>query len=60
MKTALKYGIIAAAWILYFAIAQFGNSNNTNDTSSVQTGNIQIEQSIDKAQEEAIGYSFSC
>ena len=52
MKPALKYGIIAAAWILYLIIGLSGDSENKNNTSSTQTDNIQIEQSVDTTQEE--------
>lgn len=31
MKPVLKYGIIAAAWILYFIMAASGSSNNNNE-----------------------------
>lgn len=52
MKPGLKYGIIAAAWILYLIIGLSGDSENTNNTTSTQTENIQVEQSVDKTQEE--------
>ena len=52
MKPALKYGIIAAAWILYLIIGLSGDSENTNNTSSTQVENIQVEQSVDTTQEE--------
>lgn len=34
MKPALKYGIIAAAWIIYLLIGILGNINNSDNTSS--------------------------
>ena len=52
MKPALKYGIIAAAWILYLIIGVSGDTENTNNTSSTQMANTQVEQSVDTTQEE--------
>lgn len=43
MKPALKYGIIAAAWILYLIIGLSGTSENTNNTSSTQTENNDVD-----------------
>lgn len=34
MKPALKYGIIAISWILYFAIAALGNSDKVSSDST--------------------------
>lgn len=54
MKPALKYGIIAAAWILYLIIGLSGDSENTNNTTSTQTENVQAEQSVSETQEETV------
>lgn len=54
MKPALKYGIIATAWIIYLFIGLFGDSENTNKTPSNQTDNVQIEQTMNETQEEIV------
>lgn len=48
MKPALKYGLIAAAWIVYILIAAIGGSQN--DTSSSGTG---IQKTNDIGQTQA-------
>ncbi len=37
MKPAIKYGIIAAAWIIYLAIGASGNSKDTNTAKKEET-----------------------
>lgn len=54
MKPALKYGIIVVAWIIYLFIGLFGDSKNTNNTTSKQTENVQIEQSMNETQEKTV------
>jgi len=41
MKPALKYGIIAAAWIIYLIIGIIGNINNSDNTNTNNTVNQQ-------------------
>ena len=41
MKPGLKYGVIAAAWIIYLIIGIAGNSGSDNDNVSSGTGNVE-------------------
>ena len=43
MKPALKYGIIAAAWIVYLIIGLSGNSNDNTATTGNNTETIVSE-----------------
>lgn len=52
MKPAVKYGIIATAWIVYLIIGLSGNSEDANNTNSGQNSNVQIEQSVGSKEEE--------
>lgn len=52
MKPAVKYAIIATAWIVYLIIGLSGNSENANNTNSGQNSNVQIEQSVGSKEEE--------
>lgn len=45
MKPAVKYGIIAAAWIVYIIIGATGNSDNSADTSTTNNGTNTVETS---------------
>ena len=47
MKPAVKYGIIAAAWLLLFVIGLFGNSETDTPQTDVPGTTIQTEQSTD-------------
>ncbi len=45
MKPAVKYGIIAIAWVMFFAIGMFGNSETDTPQTDVPGTTIQSEQS---------------
>lgn len=47
MKPAIKYGIIAAAWIIYLAIGASGNSNNTSAANKETAPAVQEIQAED-------------
>lgn len=52
MKPAIKYGIIAAAWIIYLAIGASGNSDNTsaaNKETAPAVQEIQTEENETKS-----------
>ena len=51
MKPALKYGIIAAAWIVYLLIGLGGNSSNKKPSNTDTT--VVAEQTADNKQTEA-------
>lgn len=54
MKPALKYGIIAAAWIIYLIIGLSGNgesTENVNETPS-QIESVQEVQPVEESQQE--------
>ena len=51
MKPAVKYGIIAAAWLLLFVIGLFGNSETDTPQTDVPGTTIQTEQSTDATTE---------
>lgn len=44
MKPGLKYGVIAAAWIVYLIIGVSGNSGNNVDSSTSTRGNVAVER----------------
>lgn len=46
MKPALKYGLIAAAWIVYLIIGLSGNSNNQNSASSTSSKDT-VQEAVD-------------
>lgn len=49
MKPAVKYGIIAAAWLLFLVIGVFGNSETDtppNETSSITTTEAIVETTV--------------
>lgn len=52
MKPAVKYGIIAAAWIVYLIIGLLGNIKDANNSNSGQNGNVKVEQSVGSTEEE--------
>lgn len=45
MKPAVKYGIIAAAWLLFLVIGLAGNSDTDTPQTDVPNTTIQVEQS---------------
>lgn len=52
MKSAVKYGIIAAAWIVYLIIGLLGNIKDANNSNSGQNSNVKVEQSVGSTEEE--------
>ena len=51
MKPAVKYGIIAAAWLLFFVIGLSGNGETDTPQTDVPGTTIQTEQSTDATTE---------
>ena len=53
MKPAVKYGIIATAWLLFFVIGLSGNSETDTDTSQndVSKTTVQVEQATNTTTE---------
>ena len=51
MKPALKYGIIAAAWILYFIIAIASKSSKTDEPVVPEQTTVTIEAETEEAEE---------
>ena len=45
MKPAIKYGIIAAAWLLFLVIGLAGNSETDTPQTDVPNTTVQVEQS---------------
>ena len=52
MKPAVKYGIIAIAWVMFFAIGMFGNSETDTPQTDVPGTTIQTEQSTNIGTED--------
>lgn len=52
MKPAVKYGIIAIAWVMFFAIGMFGNSETDTRQTDVPDTTIQTEQSTNIGTED--------
>lgn len=51
MKPALKYGIIAVAWIFYLIIGKFGNTNDTKSTATKEVVETIQEEPTEKKDE---------
>ena len=52
MKPAVKYGVIAIAWVMFFAIGMFGNSETDTPQTDVPDTTIQTEQSTNIGTED--------